>query len=228
MAFAKKKTFTTPAGKCEPYAYIAKPDFGGPGFENPRGTYKVSLTLENGLQCQAMIDAIVKCHEEDYAARLEAHEANPPVVKKGKKPLEPYEGDLPFFDNGDGTTTFNFKGYASYERDGVRKEIVLAVADSKGKRIQEVPIIAGGSIIKVKFSMVPYGWSNVAGSSVKLQLEGVQLLELAAFGNDDDWGDNDYEDGYVASNKPQRKEAPAQDFDDEYGTDDGNDDNGDF
>lgn len=223
MAFAKKKTFTTPAGKCEPYAYINKPDFGGVGFENPRGTYKVSLTLENGPQCQAMIDAIVKCHEEDYAARLEAHEANPPVVKKGKKPLEPYEGDLPFFDNGDGTTTFNFKGYASYERDGVRKEIVLGVVDSKGKRIQEVPIIAGGSIIKVKFSMVPYGWSNVAGSSVKLQLEGVQLLELASFSGGDDWGDNDYDDGYVASNKPQQRE-PEPEGDDEAG----DDDNGDF
>lgn len=234
MAFAKKKIFTTPLGVCEPYAYINKPDFGGVGFENPRGTYKVSLTLPNDERTQAMIDAIVKCHEEDYAQRLEAHEANPPKVVKGKKPLQPYTGDLPFFDNGDGTTTFNFKAHASYEdkKTGETKKINLAVVDSKGKRIQDVPLIAGGSELKVKFSMVPYGWTNVAGASVKLQLEGVMLVQLATFGggSEDDWADEVEEGGFEASEPRRQPEGTqGQDFGgDESEGDEPEDDNGDF
>lgn len=232
MAFAKKKIFTTPAGSVEPYAYINKPDYGGEGFKNPRGTYKASLTLPNDSRTQAMIDAIVKCHEEDYAARLEAHEVNPPKVVKGKKPLEPYEGDMPFFDNGDGTTTFNFKGYASYDdkKTGENKKINLVVVDSQGKRIQDVPLIAGGSVCKIKFSLVPYGWSNVAGSSVKLQLEGVMLIELATFnGGDDDWGDEVEEGGYVASEtKRQARQEESTDFGEEPEDGADEDDSGDF
>lgn len=209
MAFAKKKILTSALGTAEPYAYIAKPDFGQGSFKNERGVYKVSLTIPNA-KCQGMIDAIVKCHEENYAARVEEFEANPPQVARGKKPLQPYEGDMPFFDNGDGTTTFNFKCYGSFtdKKTGENKPINLVVVDSKGKKIQDVPIIGGGSKLKVKFSMVPYGWSKVAGASVKLQLESVMLVELATFGSGgDDWADDVEEGGYEASESPRR---PAQ------------------
>lgn len=209
MAFAKKKVYTSALGTAEPYAYIAKPDFGQGSFKNERGVYKVQLTIPNA-KCQSMIDAIVKCHEENYAARVEEYEANPPAVQRGKKPLQPYEGDMPFFDNGDGTTTFSFKCYGSFtdKKTGENKPINLVVVDSKGKKIHDVPMVAGGSKLKVKFSMVPYGWSKVAGASVKLQLEGVMIVELASFGGaEDDWGDDVVEGGYEASESPRR---PAQ------------------
>lgn len=220
MAFAKKKIYTTKIGTCEPYAYFNKPDYGGEGFENPRGTYKGSVTFKNE-DCQELVDLIVKTHEENYAARLEAHEANPPKVQKGKKPLKPYEGDMPFFDNGDGTTTFNFKCYGSYEdkKTGETKKIVLGVVDAKGKRIQDVPIIGGGSKVKIRFSLVPYGWSAVAGASVKLQLEGVMLVELATFGGgEDDWADEAVEGGYEADEPRSRK--PQEDPEDWSGEED--------
>lgn len=232
MAFAKKTIYTTALGTAEPYAYISKPDYGFGDFKNERGTYKVSLTIPNS-RCQSMIDAIVKCHEENYAARVEEFEANPPQVQRGKKPLTPYEGDMPFIDNGDGTTTFNFKGYASYtdRKTGENKPIILRVVDSTGRTIQDVPMITGGSKLKVKFSMIPYGWSKVAGASVKLQLEGVMLVELASFnGADDDWGDEVVEGGYVATSSSPRSQAPAAESVD-FGADgeDGqDDDDGDF
>lgn len=210
MAFAKKKVYITPIGSAEPYSYINKPDFGGVGFENPRGTYKVDLTLDNS-ECQHLVDLIVKTHEENYAERLEQHKANPPEVKRGKKPLEPYEGDMPFIDNGDGTTTFKFKCYGSFQdkKTGENKAINLSVVDSKGKRIVDVPLVGGGSQLKVRFSLVPYGWSNVAGASVKLQLEGVMVVELASFGGgDDDWGDETVDGGYQASEQ-SRASTPS-------------------
>lgn len=229
MAFAKKKVFTSALGTAEPYAYIAKPDFGQGSFKNERGVYKVSLTIPND-KCQGMIDAIVQCHEENYAARVEEFEANPPQVARGKKPLQPYEGDMPFFDNGDGTTTFNFKCYGSFtdRKTGENKPINLVVVDSRGKKIHDVPMIGGGSKLKVKFSMVPYGWSKVAGASVKLQLESVMLVELATFGGDsDDWADEVEEGGYTTteSPRPTRQDEELWDADDEPEDDD---DDGDF
>lgn len=229
MAFAKKKILTSALGTAEPYAYIAKPDFGQGSFKNERGVYKVQLTIPNA-KCQGMIDAIVKCHEENYAARVEEYEANPPAVQRGKKPLQPYEGDMPFFDNGDGTTTFSFKCYGSFtdKKTGENKPINLVVVDSKGKKIKDVPIIGGGSKLKVKFSLVPYGWSKVAGASVKLQLESVMLVELATFGGaEDDWGDETVEGGYEAS-ESTRRPTQEESWEEADAEEEEADDDGDF
>lgn len=229
MAFAKKKVFTSALGVAEPYAYIAKPDFGQGSFKNERGVYKVSLTIPND-KCQGMIDAIVKAHEENYERLVAEYEENPPKVARGKKPLEPYEGDMPFFDNDDGTTTFSFKCYGSFtdRKTGENKPINLVVVDSKGKKIQDVPIIGGGSKLKVKFSLVPYGWSKVAGASVKLQLESVMLVELATFGGGgDDWADEVEEGGYEASEAP-RKPRQEESWDEEPEDTGEEDEDGDF
>lgn len=203
--FIKKKVLTSGLGTSEPYAYLSKPDYGNEerGFGNPRGVWKVDLTISNkDPSCQRMVDEIVKCHEESYAAAVEEYEANPPQVARGKKPLLPYEGDMPFFDNGDGTTTFKFKSYASYQDKKTKesKSLPLVVVDSQGKKIKDVPIIGGGSKLKVKYSLVPYSWNKAVGASVKLQLESVMLVELADFGSngEDEWAD-EVEDGYVAS-----------------------------
>lgn len=233
MAITKKQIFTSALGTAEPYAYLHKPDYGNEKFKNDRGVYKVQLTIPNS-KCQSMIDAIVKCHEEDYAARVEEFKANPPQTQRGKKPLKPYEGDLPFFENDDGTTTFFFKSYGSFKdkKTGEVKPIILKVVDSKGKRIEDVPMITGGSKLKVKFSMIPYGWNTAVGASVKLQLEAVQLIELASFNgdDDDDWGDDEYEgNGYVASSAPRKpKAAEEESWDDADDSDDDDDDEGDF
>ncbi|QOC57829.1 putative single-stranded DNA-binding protein [Erwinia phage pEp_SNUABM_12] len=233
MAFNKRKVLISALGVAEPYCYLQKPDYGHGDFKNERGTYKVSLTISNDdPRCQQMIDEIVEAHEADYAARLEEYEANPPKVVKGKKPLKPYVGDMPFIDNEDGTTTFNFKCYGNFtdKKTGENRPIELKVVDSRGKRIHEVPAISGGSELKIRYSLFPYGWSAVAGASVKLQLEGVMLVKLVEFGGgDDDWGDEvvDDEDGYIASNqKPreQSRQAPS-DNDDEQ---EDEDDDGDF
>lgn len=232
MAFAKRKVFTSARGVAEPYCYLAKPDFGSGDFKNERGVYKVSLTISNDdPRCQKMIDEIVEAHETDYAARLEEYEANPPKVVKGKKPLKPYVGDMPFMDNEDGTTTFHFKCYGSYtdKKTGENKPIDLAIVDSKGKRIRgERPAISGGSELKIKYTLFPYGWSAVAGASVKLQLDSVMLIKLVEFGGggEDEWADEIEEDGYVAE-EPQTRKPQKSDWDEEPEEDD-EDEDGDF
>lgn len=213
MAFAKRKVFTSARGTAAPYCYLAKPDFGHGDFKNERGTYKVVLTCDNkDPRTQAMIDEIVAAHEEDYEARLADHEANTPAAKPGKRPLKPYIGDMPFIDNEDGTTSFTFKCYASYidKKSGESRPITPAIVDSRGKRITgDRPAISGGSELKLKYTLFPYGWSAVAGASVKLQLDSVMLLKLVEFGGDDegDWADEAEEGGYQASEHSSRKPA---------------------
>ena len=228
-----KKVFTSALGTAEPYAYLAKPDYGNEerGFGNPRGVYKVDLTVPNkDPRCQRMVDEIVKCHEEAYCAAVEEYEANPPQVARGKKPLKPYEGEMPFIDNGDGTTTFKFKCYASFQDRKTKetKRINLVVVDSKGKKMEDVPIIGGGSKLKVKYSLVPYKWNTAVGASVKLQLESVMLVELATFGGgEDDWADEVEEGGYVASASPKASARDEESWTDTDGSDEYEDD-GDF
>ena len=109
---------------------------------------------------------------------------------------------MPYFDNGDGTVTFKFKGYASFidKKTQESKPIVLKVVDAQGKRIDNVPAISGGSELKVRFSLFPYSWSQVAGASVKLQIDSVMLLKLVEFGGgDDEWAEQAEEGGYVES-----------------------------
>lgn len=213
MAFVKKKILVSALGTAEPYCYLQKPDYGHGSFKNERGVYKVDLTcpIDDPRAVQMMAD-ITKLADEDYAQREADYNENPPQVARGKKPLLPYQGDLPFFDNGDGTVTFKFKCYGSFtdKKTGENRAIELAVVDSVGKRIRQVPAISGGSTLKLKYSMIPYGWSQVAGASVKLQLEGVMLVDLVEFGagGQDDWGNETEEGGFRAS-ESQTTQRPA-------------------
>lgn len=213
MAKSTKQFFFTPKGIAEPYCSIQKPDYGNPekGFGNPRGVYKVNLTVPR-KDAQPLIDKIVKLQEQNWAQIQEdwangGEAAAKAKLQKGKKLLVPYEGDLPYFENDDGTVTFKFSGYASYQDRETKetREIQLKVVDAKGKRIDSVPAISGGSELKVRFSMFPYTFGAVVGASVKLQLDSVMLLKLVEYAaGGDDWDDETEEGGYVA---PEREES---------------------
>lgn len=211
-SFQKREYLFTPIGTVEPYCYIAKADFGTGSFASERGKYKVNLTVDRA-KAQPLMDKITALYDADYKARLAEYKKNPPVTPKGKKPPKaPYQGDLPFIENDDGTVTFRFSSYDRYERDEKVIMKPIKVVDAKGKVIVDVPNISGGSEGKVRFTMLAYGWSNVAGASVKLQLDSFMLTKLVEFGGSEGgWEGEEEEDGYVASEdqttrKPAREE----------------------
>lgn len=182
-----KEFLFTPIGTVEPYSYISKPDFGQGAFTSERGKYKINLTIQ-AHEAQGLIGKIVKIYETDYAERVAEYKKNPPQVLRGRKPLTPYQGDLPFIDNGDGTVTFKFAAWSSYEGEGELVQRSLRVVDAYGEPIADVPKIWAGSKGKVRFSIVPYGWGPMLGASVKLQLEGFMLTKLAELASSqDDW-----------------------------------------
>lgn len=228
------KTLISPRGVIAPYAYIQRPDT----KFNDRGIYKMTLTCDiNDPAVVKLMDDILKCHQENYAKIVEEFAANPPKAKPGKKVLKPYEGDMPFVDNEDGTVSFNFKSYASF-KDKKTSEMVerkIVVVDGRGKRLPVVPAIAGGSEGKAKFSLVPYSFTAVAGASVKLQLDSLMLLKLVEFGagGEGDWGDEVEEDaedfsGRQFSNRPAPSEDEAAEDSDGEDSDSDEDEGGDF
>lgn len=204
--FKTKQVHTSGLGTAEPYAYLNKPDYGNPelGFGNPRGVYRVNLTLkEDDPKCQEMVNEIVSCHEEHYNAAKAEFEKAAASAPRGKRLMQPKEGDMPFIDNGDGTITFKFKSYASYvdRKTNENRQLALVVVDSKGKRIKDVPIVGAGSLLKIKYSMFPYKWNGTIGASVKLQLEAVMIVKLVEFGTTEvsgDWGEEEVEGGFTA------------------------------
>lgn len=212
----KRTVYVSAKGKAAPYCSIQRPDFGTDEFPQPRGEYKVNLIVPKA-EAQADIKRINKIYEDSYAEFLEEHEANPPKVAPGKRPVPVRQGELPYFDDGNGNIVFKMKGYASYkcQKTGEMKDIALRVADSTGKTIAAVPAVSGGSTLRLRYSIFPYKWNTAVGASVKLQLEGVMLIELVEFGggSDDDWGDAVEEGGYVAEETSQRaewSESPSQ------------------
>lgn len=197
-----KTILTTPIGVSEPYSYLNKPDYGNSTFKNERGVYKVSVTFPTE-KVQSIMNTIVSFHNEDYKSRLEQQQVATPVVRGKRSPVEPYKGDLPFFNNTDATTTFNFKCYGSFidRITGLPKPIILPIVDSQGKRLSTVPIIGEGSHLKVRFSLVPYGWSKVTGASVKLQLVAVMIVKLVPYvkkeNSIEDWTGETEPNGYT-------------------------------
>ncbi|APW79757.1 ssDNA-binding protein [Pectobacterium phage PP47] len=216
MAFNLKKVYTSGLGTADGYVYLNKPDYGNEekGFGNPRGVYKVDLTLDNASPaCKRMVKEIVDMHNEHYAEKLADYEANPPTVARGKKPLLPYEGDMPFIDNGDGTTTFKVKCYASFQDKKTKetKHIVPTIVDANGKVMKEPPFIRSGSKLKVKYKLFPYSWNTAVGASVKIQLDSVMLVELATSGNGGDWGADEAEEGGYSQQSPEERQWSQDD-----------------
>lgn len=202
---SKKEFFFTPKGTAEPYCSIQKPDYGNEekGFGNPRGVYKVNLTVPRA-DAQPHIDRINRMHAENWAQiqkdwKNGGEAAAKAKLQRGKTLLVPYEGVLPYFENDDGTVTFKFSSYASYQDKTTKetKPLVLKVVDAKGKRIDAVPAISGGSELKVRYNPFAYGFNATVGASVKLQLDSVMLITLREFAaGADDWAGEE-EEGYV-------------------------------
>ncbi len=200
-----KKFFTTPLGTVQPYAYIQSPDT----QFNDRGEYRIKLAIPTS-KAQGLIKLIEDTHQENMANL----KANPKFQGKRIK-----EGDLPFFEDGEGNVIFTFKMYGSYKTpQGEHKVLNLGVYDSRGQRIQDVPNISGGSTGKVAFSLFAYAPSGAVGASVKLQLSKFQLKDLVEYkaGGNDTFGDTDDEEmlgGYVAQAKPKDAFTETTDYD---------------
>ncbi|MGL5583267.1 MAG: hypothetical protein ACRDCE_20265 [Cetobacterium sp.] len=221
MAAQEKKMFVTAIGTVGQYPYLQKPDYGTDEFPKPRGEWSCKLVIPSA-KAQKMINMLEQTQEAHYANYVKnvLPKQIADAKAKGKKPPKKLESrDLPFYEDDNGNVVFQFKGHASWEKDGETKEIILRVYDSAGKRISEVPNIGMGSEGRVEFSIVPYV-SAVAGVGLKLQLSKFMLLKLKEWtaGGDDTFGhdmDEEYEGGFMAPKPDTFGGASSMDSEDD-------------
>ena len=165
----KKIIFTTAAGNTK-YPRLTTPDT---KFK-PEGEYKVTLLL-GGVDAEKLTKQI----DAAMSASFDAAKKDPAnKAKKIKVADTPYKADLDDAGEPTGLTAFNFKMRASGKtKEGKEWSRRPGLFDAKGLPIVGAPKIAGGSIMKVAYSLGGF-FTPLVGAGVSLRLEGVQILKL--------------------------------------------------
>lgn len=154
----------------------------------PEGEYSVKLLLDSdSVECKRLIKQIDAAAAESLA-EAKANAKNPAEAKKWETKSVPYAVVLDQ-ETGDETdqTEFNFKMTASgtSKKTGKDWKRQPALFDAKGKPLTGKNIkIGGGTIGKVSYELMKWGTLQL-GASVKLALEGVQIIELVEWGSRD-------------------------------------------
>lgn len=207
----------TPIGICQPYAWIAKPD-----EKYPPARYKGNIALDkNSPVTQEIIAKIDELYTNARELLVEKFAEKPPKGKRGQPAPTPEEAadeamnDLPYWDSDDDDNTVILQTSSKADRKnsktGETKRITIRVVDSKGKPINNPPIINGGS--KVKFKVAIRGYADTGiGGGVTLDLESVMIVELVEFtGGSNEWGDEVVDDGFVTREQQPAKESGGSD-----------------
>jgi len=189
------------------YPWLNKPDT----KFNDAGVYKVDL-LVSGEEGEALIEKLDAFHAENLATmKAEVGRKKLKLSSPQWKPAEDDEGEEIA-----GQWVVRTKMKASYIDRKTKKTVHLKPFLCDAQRQPITARIGGGSTLKVSVNATP--WYNTSqGFGVKLNIRGVQVLDLQEFGAGA--SDFDDEDGYVAP-------AAQTDGANDNGEDDG--DEGDF
>lgn len=208
-------------GQTGAYCWITKPDVGTANFIK-KPTYIVNLTMPE-KEGRKWFEMVEEAHNRNFEAALK----DPKLNGKGKKVSE---AAMPcYFDEELNKYVFSFKMNASYKdkKSGEDRDLVLRCVDSTGERMPKIPNIGTGSTVKVAFAFQPFAAAGGIGAGIRLQLNGLMLIDLVEFsagnqtGKDSAWGDEVEDGGY-------QKEAADHFRDEEEETEDEVDSGDDF
>lgn len=187
------------------------------------GKYSVKLVLDT--EAFEELSAIIQPIFDDALAEGEAAFAELSVAQRKKlKEVTVNDWFTPVFDpdteEETGTYSIVFGAKAGgTKRDGTPwSRGPIPCFDAKGKPVKDASKIWSGSEGKVSFSYRPYFIPGTGTAGISLQLEAVQVLELASSGGNADSYGFGVEDGYEASDDvdaPETDEAAtdaASDF----------------
>lgn len=198
--------FTSPRGVFV-YPALTKPDYGTKDYPKPDGEYKVTLRVPLAV-AEAWRDGPLKAIIDRARAEADVEFKKLPVATRKKL------GELTW--NAVGTDEYDKQteeptGYVLFKftmkAGGVRKKDKSpwsqkpSVFDSKGKRLDKVPEIWGGSEGRVSVEASPYFIPGTGAAGVSLRMKAVQLLKLVQGGSRDasGFGFVPEEDGFDAS-----------------------------
>lgn len=205
---------------------LSEPDYGNEKFPKPDGEYSVQLILQaDSPEAKALIEKLKPLHEAAQAEAVDAFNKLPIATRKKLKEITVNDFTNILYDKDTeeetGEVFFKFAMKASGERKkgakaGTRWSRSPVVFDAKGKRLEPVPEIWGGTIGKVSASVTSYFIPGTGAAGIKLNLEGVQVLDLVKGGSRSaaslGFGE---EEGYTEETTPfENSEDPSGGLDD--------------
>jgi len=173
----KREQFMTPKAEAV-WAFLDAPS----DTYNPDGVYTVCLAFDpDDGDFKKLIKALKDKRDEDF----EKWSRDNPKQAKGAKPapISKKETDADGEPTGRRLLTFKMTAKGKSRRTGKEYTMSPDIFDAKGGKLDPVPAIGGGSVLKVAFET--FG-TYVASSRLfylSLQLRAVQVLELVEAGN---------------------------------------------
>ena len=179
-------------------------------------------------QAPGLVDHIEALRDKAYEEILAVVQKDKPKTKKLKIADPSYKNEEDDEGEETGNVIFNAKLKASYKpKEGATQYSYPQLVDSKQAKFPRSQPIWGGTEAKVAFTLVPFFVPSL-GVGVRIELRGVQILDLVSSGDSGPLGFED-EEGFDASDieQPEAGEAGYDtDDDSDTGTDDGEGDDG--
>ena len=210
MAKKKRVRLTSPVGIAK-YPWLNKPDT---KFD-PQGVFRVSLLLDPKEHKEFLerLDAMVD--QSVAEAKKELQKKRPQdVAKLIEKPAYEKEYDSEGVETGMVEVKFKMKHIINTKNG----DMVLTpdIFDAKGKVIDRSEVkIFGGSKLRINFTPNPYYMASTKMAGVSMQLNAVQVIELAERGADSSfYGFGEVEDGFDADvyTTDSEKDSSSEDY----------------
>lgn len=195
MANEKRKklpSFVTPAGIFR-FPKLSEPDYGTKEYPKPDGEYSVQLIMKAAdpkvkaflASLQPLYDAAMA--KAEYAfdelraesrKKLKQVHPNPAYTEILDKETEKPTGEIYIKAAMRASGTIK----ADSPRKGQKWERKPVLFDAKGNRMKNVPAIWGGTEGKLSVEVSDYFIAGTAAAGIKLNLNGVQILDLVTAG----------------------------------------------
>lgn len=186
------------------------------------GEYGLRMRVAENVPGVAQMIARIDAEAAESLKAAQEKAKTPKDRKAWETKYLPYERE----EDEEGNPTGNVIFKASMKASGVSKKTGKpwkrkpALFDARGVTITKVIEVGNGTIGKFSYEIIPYAPTTQIGASVKLALEGAQIIELKSFGEQkaSDHGFGAEEGGFSAEDLT---DAKGGDFDDTTGGDDG-------
>ena len=145
---------------------------------------------------------------EESLAEAKANAKTPAEARKWETKYLPYkmvEDDETGEPTGEVDFKFTMKASGVSKKTGKPWTRKPSVFNAKGVPVNGEINIGGGTIGKVSFQIIPYAPTTTVGASVKMALEGVQIIDLKSYGEKSakDHGFGEEEGGWSGDDEAQ-------------------------
>ena len=203
----KKKKHVSPAG-VGVWLWVNKPDT---KFKAD-GVFHAKLRWDEGLpeytDLQEQLDEYLEVSKQEALDKIK------PAKKKTLTCSPPYFAEEDEEGDPTGNMIVRFKQNAKIRRkDGTVSDVKLNIFDAKGIRMPKPPLVYGGSIVKIGYTVRSWYSPKDNEYGISLDMGAVFIIDLvsADAGSAGDWGYEADEDGYDGSDyEPSDDADPSE------------------